>query len=138
MLLATRGLLIRSLDEMESYLREFIWETLRDPDGPMQRHSLDYDLYLPWVHEEIRNAPAPPGHEAHGAVLVDRLLMDAAWSLVQKNMLRPGPRTVPSEVRLEDYGKGFSLTPSGIEWIREFTKLKSFLREFLAPHGVRD
>ena len=80
MLLATRGLLIRTLEESEAYLREFIWETLRDPNGSMQRHSHDYDLYLPWVHEEIRNAPPPPNCEVHGAVFVDVLKRSGARS----------------------------------------------------------
>lgn len=135
MLLATRGLLVRTIDDAEAYLREFIWETLQDPKGSLQRHSHDYDLYLPWVHEEIRNAPPPPGYEMHGAVLVDRMLMDAAWSLVQKNILRPGPRAVSSEVRPDDYGKGFSLTPPGTEWVQEFRKIRAFLRDFMNPHG---
>ena len=122
MLLATRGLLLRGVEETEEYLREFIWETLRDPNGPMQRHSHDYDLFLPWVHEEIRNAPPPPGTEVHGAVLVDRLLMDCAWSLCLRGFLRPGPRAVSSECRAGDYGKGYSLTPSGIDWVKSFKK----------------
>ena len=122
MLLATKGLLLRTVEDTEPYLQEFIWETLRDPNGPMQRHSHDYDLFLPWVHEEVRNAPPAPGQEIHGAVLVDRLLMDGAWALVQKGYLRPGPRAVSSEVRGTDYGKGFSLTHAGIEWIKAFHK----------------
>ena len=120
MLLATRGLLLRGIEESEEYLREFIWETLRDPNGPMQRHSHDYDLYLPWVHEEIRNAPPPPGGDMHGAVLVDRLLMDCAWSLTMKGLIRPSPRSVSSECRPGDYGKGFSLTPAGVHWVKSF------------------
>ena len=121
MLLSTRGLLLRNLDETEDFLREFIWETLRDPIGPMQRHSHDYDLFLPWVHEEIRNAPPAPGHEVHGAVFIDRLLMDAAWDLVQKGFLRPGPRAVSSEVRASDFGKGYALTVTGRDWVKSFT-----------------
>ncbi len=122
MLLATRGLLVRTLDEAEFFLQEFIWCTLRDPSGPMQRHSLDYDLYLPWVHEEVRNAPSPPDYDAHSAVLIDRLLMDASWILVQKGLVRPGPRGVSSEVRAGDYGKGFSLTATGMAWVKEYGK----------------
>ena len=118
MLLGTKGQACKTMEAAESYLREFIRETVQDPDGPMQRHSLEYDLYLPWLHEDVWNAPVPEGE--HGKLPdLDRLYMDAAWSLVQQGYLRPGPRKISSVVRSTDYGKGYSLTCQGQAWIKE-------------------
>jgi hypothetical protein len=115
--LASKGQVCHSLVEAEGYLREFIRETLRDPDGPMQRHSQEYDLYLPWLQEDVWNAPRPDGHHASLPDL-DRLYMDAAWSLVHKGFLRPGARKISSIVNGSDYGRGFSLTHLGHEWVK--------------------
>lgn len=118
MLLGTKGHSCHTLEAAEAYLREFIIETLRDPEGPMQRHSMEYDLYLPWLHEDVWSAPSPSGERTPLPDL-DRLYMDAAWSLVQQGYLRPGPRKISSHVRPTDYGKGYSLTYRGQKWIAE-------------------
>ena len=116
MLLGTKGHSCQTLEAAEAFLREFIAETLRDPDGPMQRHSMEYDLYLPWLHEDVWSAPSPNGERIPFPDL-DRLYMEAAWSLVQQGYLRPGPRKISSPVRPTDYGKGYSLTYRGTQWI---------------------
>ncbi len=116
MLIGTKGQACCSLEAAENYLREFIFETLRDPTGAFARHSLEYDLYLPWLQEDVWNAPAPDGNRPRLPDL-DRLYMDAAWALVMKGYLRPGPRKISSLVASGDYGKGYSLTPLGREWV---------------------
>ncbi|MGV3614390.1 MAG: hypothetical protein ACO1SV_03550 [Fimbriimonas sp.] len=118
MLLGTKGHACKTMEAAEAYLREFIIETLKDPTGPMQRHSMEYDLYLPWLHEDVWSSPSPDGGNGRLADL-DRLYMDAAWSLVQQGYLRPGPRKISSHVRPTDYGKGYSLTYKGMRWIEE-------------------
>jgi hypothetical protein len=118
MLLGTKGQACKTLEAAENYLREFIAETLRDPEGPMQKHSLEYDLYLPWLQEDVWTSPAPEGGSGRLPDL-DRLYMDAAWSLVMKGYLRPGPRKISAVAKGTDYGKGYSLTYAGMAWIRE-------------------
>lgn len=115
MLLGSKGRACHTREDAEQFIAEFIVETLRDPYGPMQRHSLDYDLYLPWLQEEVWNSPTP--EDALQTPVLDRIYMDAAWSLVMKGYLRPGPRTMSAQCRPQDYGKGYSLTAEGRAWL---------------------
>jgi len=117
MLLASKALMMKCMDDAEAFVREFIRAVREDPKGPMQRHSHDYDLYLPWLVEEVRNAPPVEGCQESARSKADSIFMDVAWSLVVKGYLRPGPRKVSSEVRASDYGKGFSLTATGCDWL---------------------
>lgn len=116
MQLATKGQACQNLDQAENYLREFIYTTLQDVGGPMQRHSMEFDLYLPWLQEDVWNAPAPDCEHLRLCDL-DSLFMDAAWSLVMKGYLRPGPRKISSTIRSTDYGRGYSLTLAGRDWV---------------------
>lgn len=118
MLLGTKGQTCHNLEEAEGYIREFIAATLADENGAMKRHSGEYDLYLPWLQEDVFTAPRPNGDNPRIPDL-DRLFMDAAWSLVTKGYLRPGAHKISSVVSATDYGRGFSLTHRGHQWVRE-------------------
>lgn len=116
----TRGCCVSTIEEAEAFIGEFIREVRRDPKGAMQRHSREYDLFLPWLWEEVINAgthdaPSHPSHEAN------QLFMEAAWGLVQKGVLRPGPPKITSEDQGGDYGKGYTLTFAGVKWLESLS-----------------
>jgi len=72
------------------------------------QHSRGFDLYLPWFME-IVGGESLPGVGSLGLPELGQLYMDAAWSLVMKGVLRPGPKFVNVDVSGDVYGKGFSL-----------------------------
>ncbi|CAN5527640.1 hypothetical protein BH11ARM2_BH11ARM2_01900 [soil metagenome] len=117
MLIGERGRRVKDLAEAEAFIREFVayGQEERDESGPQHRHSRDYDLYLPWLWENVSNARAedPP---LEGIVL-ERMYMEAAWNLVRRGVLRPGPKTVMGGGGGADFGKGYSLTHEGDEWL---------------------
>lgn len=113
-MIATKGREISCLEEAETFLRAFLGEGSECSEKGFDPHNHDFDLYLPWVFQCVQSG----GKE--GALKlceIGVLLMDAAWSLVQKGYLRPGPRSVMGE-DLRGTGKGYSLTPAGREWVR--------------------
>ncbi len=112
----SKGADVCSLEAAEGFIREFILELRNDESGRMRKHSVDYDLYLPWLWEEVTNSGSHL-EPAHCSKEASRLYMDAAWSLVQKGHLRPGPPKVSSTTGGGDYGKGFSVTYAGEEWL---------------------
>ncbi|RYG49804.1 hypothetical protein EON79_00060 [bacterium] len=116
MLIGQQGRVVKDLEEAEAYVKTFVRSVYdeEDPGGPQHRHSLDYDLFVPWLWENVSNAKVEDA-PLEGSVL-ERLYMDAAWSLVQKGYLRPGPRNVMGGGGSGD-GKGYSLTIKGREWI---------------------
>ena len=113
----TKGADVTTLEGAEAFIRDFVAALRDDDSGRMRRHSGDYDLFLPWLWEEVVNSGThlEPAHCSKDA---SRLFMDAAWSLVQKGHLRPGPPKVSSTTGGGDYGKGFSLTDAGEAWLR--------------------
>ncbi|RYG25074.1 hypothetical protein EON82_08475 [bacterium] len=113
-----RGTEAKTLDEAEAFIRDFILELRNDNTGRMRRHSGEYDLFLPWLWEEIVNSGS---HErpAHCETKSSRLFMDAAWSLVQKGYLRPGPHKISDGTGGNDHGKGYSVTFKGEDWLSE-------------------
>jgi hypothetical protein len=113
-----KGTGAKTLDEAEAFIREFILELRNDSTGRMRRHSGDYDLYLPWLWEEIVNSGSHT-EPAHCSTWSSRLYMEAAWSLVQKGYLRPGPVKISAGAGGGDQGKGFSLTFKGEEWLED-------------------
>jgi len=113
------GRLVRCLDEAEAYVLGFIVENLAQQDRRISDRSHDFDLYLPWLIEIVENHHVKGEEEAPEIVNLERLYMDAAWSLVMKGTLRPGPRTTTSENPRDGYGKGFSLTVSAQAQLRE-------------------
>jgi len=109
----------KRLDEAEAYILNFIVENLAQRDRRVMERSHDFDLYLPWLMEIVENHRVDDQPEAPQIVSLERLYMDAAWSLVMKGTLRPGPRTTSSENPRDGYGKGFSLTIVGYTRIKE-------------------
>lgn len=105
------------MEEAVAFIREFVRELRGDGEGRMRRHSGDYDLYLPWLWEEIVNS-GTHDDPAHTTTEQSRLYMEAAWSLVQQGVLRPGPPKISANAGAHDYGKGFSLTFAGEEWLK--------------------
>lgn len=118
MLLGSKGQNCKTIEQAELYIKEFIRETITEEFGPMKRHSGEYDLYLPWLQEEVFTAPRACS-EAPKFPDLDVLFMDATWSLVAKGYLRPGPHRMSSIISPSDYGRGYSLTPAGRTWVRE-------------------
>lgn len=113
-----KGTEARTLDEAESFIREFIHELRNDTTGRMRRHSGEYDLFLPWLWEEIVTSGSHD-RPAHCQTESSRLYMEAAWSLVQKGYLRPGPIKISAGAGASDQGKGYSVTYKGEEWLAE-------------------
>lgn len=99
-----------TVEEAEVSLREFIREGLT-PDSKHHIHdrSQGYDLFLPWFLEVIEYVQAEEGKEALQLLQLQRLYMDAAWSLVMKGVLRPGPNAMTGAGEHNVYGRAFSL-----------------------------
>jgi hypothetical protein len=96
---------------------EAILDYLREGADPetthhIREHSKGFDFYLPWFWTLVETTAAPEGVEKLGFLELERLYMDAAWSLVMKGVLRPGPAGIGGEsagLGGDAYGKGFSL-----------------------------
>lgn len=127
------GRLVKCLDEAEAYIQKFIVENLAQPDRRVSDRSHDFDLYLPWLIEIVENHRVKE-EEAPQIVSLERLYMDAAWSLVMKGTLRPGPRTTTSENPRDGYGKGYSLTLCGYAQLKE--QIQSRARELREKEGA--
>ncbi len=111
-----KGTEAKTLDEAEAFIRDFVRELRNDASGRMRRHSGDYDLYLPWLWEEVVNSGSHTA-PAHCSTIASRLFMEAAWSLVQKGYLRPGPIKISAGSGGNDLGKGYSVTFKGEDWL---------------------
>jgi hypothetical protein len=90
-------------------------------DRHIREHSHDFDLYLPWLLEILEYQK---GERAGSLPIleVQQLYMDAAWDLVMRGFLRPGPRTISGDPLKDGYGKGYSLTQSGCQRLSEETR----------------
>jgi len=96
--------------EAEQRLLDFIREGIRsDGSHHIREHSREFDLYLPWFMEIVEYGAPYPDVEPLGICQLERLYLDASWSLVLKGVLRPGPRSVAAGVDGNVYGKAFSL-----------------------------
>jgi len=113
-----KGTEAHTLDQAEDFIRDFILELRKDESGRMRRHSGDYDLFLPWLWEEVVNSGSHV-QPAHCSTKASRLFMEAAWSLVQKGYLRPGPIKISASAGAGDQGKGYSVTFRGEDWLNE-------------------
>ena len=107
------GRLARTIEEAEAFIFHFIAENHLCPDARVHNRSFGYDLYLPWLFEVVENLSVADEGDAPRVVDLDVLYMDAAWSLVQKGFLRPGPSRITGDNPKEGYGKGYALTPQG-------------------------
>jgi hypothetical protein len=104
--------------EAEEYVLRFIARNLTITDPHVRARSLDYDLFLPWLIELVTNASGVAPADCLPIPELERLYMDAAWSLCQKGLLRPGPTRVSQESRGDAFGKGYSMTVNGREVVR--------------------
>ena len=113
-----KGADVTTVEEAEGFLRDFILTLRNDGTGRMRKHSREYDLFMPWLWEEITNSGTHLD-PTHTSIETNEIYMEAAWTLVQKGYLRPGPPKSTSEDAGGDYGKGYSLTFKGKEWLDE-------------------
>ena len=93
-----------TIAEAEEYALRFIARNLTITDPHVRDRSHDYDLYLPWLIELVTNVVAIQHEECLSIPDLERLYMDAAWSLCQKGILRPGPGRVSQEARRSGRG----------------------------------
>ena len=116
-----KGADVGTVEEAQRFIREFIRELRNDTSGRMRRHSREYDLFMPWLWEEITNSGTHL-QPTHTKLETNVLYMEAAWDLVQSGYLRPGPPKTTSEDAGGDYGKGYTVTFKGKEWLEEAAK----------------
>ena len=96
-------------------------ENLAQSDSHVGEHSRDFDLFLPWLLEIASNQHVQEGEDPLPIFDIERIYMDASWSLVMQGYLRPGPRVITGDVR-DGYGKGFSLTVKGLQRMESLLK----------------
>jgi len=109
----------RTIEQAEDSILRFIAHSIATNDERMRVHTHDYDIYLPWLlevvtYKHISSDQAPPS-----LTELAHLYMDAAWSLVTRGLLRPGPRNITSIDTADGFGKGYSLTQSGQKRVQE-------------------
>lgn len=114
-----RGRLAKSLQDAEDYILDFIVENLAQKERRITEKSFDFDLYLPWLMEIVEYQKIDHQSSCPEIVELESLYMDAAWSLCNKGILRPGPRRTNSDNPKDGYAKGYSLTLLGRSMIRE-------------------
>ncbi len=110
----TSGRLVQSEEDAERYIWKFIAENLMQTERHIVDHTRDFDLFLPWLLEIVSNLHVPEDQEPLPIFDLERIYMDAAWSIVMEGYLRPGPRVITGDIR-DGYGKGYSLTQKGLQ-----------------------
>jgi hypothetical protein len=110
----TSGRLIQSEEDAEQFIWKFIAENLGQTERHIVEHTRDFDLFLPWLLEIVSNLHIGEEKEALPIFDLERIYMDAAWTMVTEGFLRPGPRVITGDIR-EGYGKGYSLTRKGLQ-----------------------
>lgn len=113
-----RGRTVRNVEEAEAYIRHFILESAKHSQDQFSHIQMEYDLYLPWLAEVVESIRLPEDVEPTPTPIIERIYMEAAWALCMRGILRPGPKKVGFDNSRDAYGKGFSLTFAGEEWIR--------------------
>lgn len=112
----TEGQKIDGIEGAEAFIHKFM-RFEREHEAELAHNKKhDYDLFLPWLMEVVVNAKEEEGSKPPSEL--DRIYMDAAWSLVQKGYFRPGTHKVSGDTG-DGYGKGFTLTQKGEEWLRQ-------------------
>ncbi|HEY0866757.1 MAG TPA: hypothetical protein VGE01_05245 [Fimbriimonas sp.] len=115
-----RGRMVKNVEQAESFIRHFMVESTSH-EGERFTHSvMEYDLYLPWLMEVVENMRLPEGKEPTPTPLLERIYMEAAWNLCMAGYLRMGPRKAGYDNARDAYGKGYSLTYRGEEWLRAY------------------
>jgi hypothetical protein len=112
------GRLATTIEQAELFIFKFVAENHACPEKRVHDRSHGYDLYLPWLLEVVENVHIDDRSAAPQVCDLDELYMDAAWSLVTKGYLRPGPKRITGDNPREGYGKGYSLTPKGRAEVR--------------------
>ena len=116
----TSGRLVQNEDDAERYIWKFIAENLAQTERHIVEHTRDFDLFLPWLLEIVSNLHVKSEEEALPIFDIERIYMDAAWTMVMQGYLRPGPRVITGDIR-EGYGKGYSLTQRGLQRLASMT-----------------
>jgi hypothetical protein len=114
-MLGTDGQKATSIHEAADFIRQFIRFERTHSDQIDRSKDHDFDLYLPWMMEVVNNAPEEEG--SRPPTELDMLYMEAAWALLQEGLLRLGPKMVSGDTPPDAYGKGYSLTRKGLQWI---------------------
>lgn len=112
-----KGRQASTIEDAQNYLWQFIAENLTITDPKVREHAHDFDLYLPWLLQIFDRHGEQPGEKLTLPEL-QALYMDAAWDLVQRGFLRPGPRFIDGEQTREGYGNGYSLTAKGKQFVK--------------------
>lgn len=101
---------IQTPEEAEVVLRAFIREG-QQPDSHhhVKEKSKGYDLYLPWFLEVIEYVPPMEDRKPLGLLELQQMYLDAAWLMVMKGVLRPGPKMVTAATDSNIYGVAFTL-----------------------------
>ena len=108
------GRLIQTEADAEEFIWKFIAENLTIQDRHIADHNHDFDLFLPWLLEIVSNLHVEERDEILPIFDIERIYMDAAWNMVMRGHLRPGPRVITGDIR-DGYGKGYSLTSKGMK-----------------------
>jgi hypothetical protein len=124
------GRTVKTVDEAEAFIWEFMQVTLSNPEESGYGKSYDFDLYLPWLMDWVLNRPHDPNAIMTPTDELELLYMEAGWSLVMKGLMRPGSRDSGGEIPGGAYGKGYAMTFKG----RDFYKRK--MRESAVVPGT--
>lgn len=99
-----------TIAEAETSLLEFIAEGAAGRDEHhIRERSHGFDLWLPWFWEVVESKRIAGAENHFDFKHLDRMYMDAAWGLVTRGILRPGPKTIEDDAGGGSYGKGFSV-----------------------------
>lgn len=108
------GRFVQTEEEAVRYIWSFIAENGLATDRHIVEHSRDFDLFMPWLLEIVSNQRVLEDEEALPIFDLERIYMDAVWSMVMQGYLRPGPKVITGDIR-DGYGKGYSLTRKGLQ-----------------------
>jgi len=120
------GRLIQNEDDAQQFIWKFIAENLVQTERHIVEHNRDYDLFLPWLLEIVSNLHVKAERDMLPIHDLERIYMDAAWTLVMEGYLRPGPRVITGDIR-DGFGKGYSLTQKGAQ------RMKAVLHQMEEP-----
>jgi hypothetical protein len=118
-MLSIEGRKAATIDEAKNFIKRFMYEIihLKNESGYVKHYELD--LYLPMMMDWVLNVPGDKNQTFTPTDTLEVLYMDAAWELCREGIFRPGPRATNGESPHDSYGKGYSLTLKGREWIKE-------------------
>jgi hypothetical protein len=124
MLSFVEGRHVHDVDSAKQFIRRYLGDASVHAGHSFDDHRHHYDLYLPWLVELVENAPRAERSQAERTQddvafpELERIFMEAAWELAQQGFLRPGPKRTCHMNVSDGYGKGFSLTYRGEEWVK--------------------